>query len=84
MDEHGDACSRRGLEIRQPDRRTIMVRSKLTQTSPVTGERSGALLQAALAVAVGALLLGIVGFVQIDAMHNAAHDTRHATGFPCH
>lgn len=38
---------------------------------------------------VGAFLLGIVvlygvGFVQTSAVHSAAHDMRHALGFPCH
>jgi len=38
---------------------------------------------------VSALLLGIIivygaGFVQAPAVHSAAHDMRHATGFPCH
>ncbi|NNE82305.1 MAG: CbtB-domain containing protein [Silicimonas sp.] len=41
-----------------------------------------------LAMAFAALLgLGIVvlaGHVQASAVHDAAHDTRHATGFPCH
>jgi cobalt transporter subunit CbtB len=85
MDEHGDACSRRGLGVRMPDRRASMSSSHTTTTAAhgiaATG---GALLQAAFAALLGVLLLGIVGFVQIDAVHNAAHDTRHANGFPCH
>jgi cobalt transporter subunit CbtB len=32
----------------------------------------------------GALILYGVGFSTISGMHNAAHDTRHVTGFPCH
>lgn len=37
----------------------------------------------------GAFLLGIVilygvGFAHIPVAHNAAHDVRHAQGFPCH
>ena len=32
----------------------------------------------------GAVMLYGVGFSKVSAMHNAAHDTRHATGFPCH
>ncbi|MFN3208654.1 MAG: CbtB domain-containing protein [Roseovarius sp.] len=38
-------------------------------------------------VAVAALGLGIVfvaGHVQAATLHDAAHDVRHATGFPCH
>lgn len=59
--------------------------------SNLTAARS----QAANAVAaralpiVSAFLLGIfvvatAGFVSIPAVHNAAHDQRHAIGFPCH
>lgn len=38
---------------------------------------------------MGALLLGGVilfaaGFLNTAAVHNAAHDTRHSQGFPCH
>ena len=29
------------------------------------------------------ILLG-VGFVPVEAVHNAAHDTRHGFAFPCH
>ena len=43
---------------------------------------------AKLAMAFAALIgLGIVtlaGHVQASALHDAAHDVRHATGFPCH
>jgi len=39
--------------------------------------------------AVAALLFGVtilyfVGFSNFPRAHNAAHDTRHASGFPCH
>jgi cobalt transporter subunit CbtB len=39
--------------------------------------------------AIGALLFGsvilyFVGFSNLPQAHNAAHDTRHASGFPCH
>ena len=39
--------------------------------------------------AVGLLLFGLVllygvGFSAIPAVHDAAHDTRHAIAFPCH
>lgn len=48
------------------------------------GARTGELLQALLAACLGALLLAGVGFSHIPALHNAAHDTRHSNGFPCH
>jgi len=42
------------------------------------------LAAALLAGGLGAVMLFGVGFAQIDAVHNAAHDTRHAVSFPCH
>jgi cobalt transporter subunit CbtB len=35
-------------------------------------------------LAFGLLLLAGAGFAGSDFVHNAAHDTRHAIGFPCH
>jgi cobalt transporter subunit CbtB len=46
--------------------------------------RTGALLQPLLAAALGLVILFGVGFSHIEAFHNAAHDTRHSAGFPCH
>lgn len=39
---------------------------------------------AMIALAIGATLVALGGHVQADALHDAAHDVRHATGFPCH
>lgn len=33
---------------------------------------------------LGSALIFGVGLAQDERMHNAAHDTRHAIGFPCH
>ena len=41
-------------------------------------------MQAALAMLLGGLILGVVGFSHVEIIHNAGHDTRHASGFPCH
>jgi len=39
----------------------------------------------AIAVLVfGLVTLYFVGFSTASAAHNATHDTRHASGFPCH
>ncbi len=35
-------------------------------------------------IALGLLILFCVGFLQVPAVHNGTHDTRHANGFPCH
>ena len=55
-------------------------------SSPVTLSLS---LSQRILLAVGSCLLGAVliffaGFSHIEALHNAAHDTRHSAAFPCH
>ncbi|QCI98415.1 CbtB domain-containing protein [Agrobacterium larrymoorei] len=42
------------------------------------------ILQGLSAIALGLFIVGFVGFSHVEAMHNAAHDTRHANAFPCH
>jgi cobalt transporter subunit CbtB len=42
-----------------------------------------------LLVTFGSILMGLslvyfAGFSHLDLIHNAAHDTRHSSGFPCH
>jgi cobalt transporter subunit CbtB len=49
-----------------------------------TSSRSEALVAAVLAALLGSFLIWGVGFSHIDVLHNAAHDTRHSAGFPCH
>lgn len=49
-------------------------------TSSLTS--AGASTIAALILGIG--LLFVSGFAQADALHKPTHDTRHATGFPCH
>lgn len=36
------------------------------------------------AIAIGFSIVYIAGHEQAHALHNAAHDARHAAGFPCH
>ena len=42
------------------------------------------LVAGACAFLFGSALLYGVGLAQDERLHNAAHDTRHAIGFPCH
>ena len=37
-----------------------------------------------LALVLGILLIGTIGFASDMRVHNGAHDTRHSLGFPCH
>ncbi|QIB33031.1 CbtB domain-containing protein [Ancylobacter pratisalsi] len=41
-------------------------------------------LQITFAALIGVFVIGGVGFSHISAVHNATHDVRHATAFPCH
>jgi cobalt transporter subunit CbtB len=36
------------------------------------------------AMLLGAIMVFVAGFSSIAAVHNAAHDVRHASNFPCH
>ncbi len=33
---------------------------------------------------LGLVILLFVGFAPVNALHNAAHDSRHSVSFPCH
>lgn len=47
-------------------------------------DRIGARASLAVAFAIGASLIFLVGFAQSQTLHDAAHDTRHTQNFPCH
>ena len=65
-----------------------LVHTRIIGAQPVTksqiSARSETLAAAMLAAFLGTFLLWGVGFSHLDVLHNAAHDTRHSTGFPCH
>ena len=42
------------------------------------------LAQIALVALIGLTVLFTAGLSQSQTLHDAAHDTRHSTGFPCH
>ena len=56
-----------------------------TQTATISSLTvSQRLIAGGLALFLGLALVGGVGFASDMAVHNGAHDTRHALGFPCH
>jgi len=59
---------------------TTAVRGATATWTCVIAER----LPALLVLAFGLVILYGVGFSPFTRAHNAAHDTRHANGFPCH
>ena len=54
-----------------------------TAVSSTTATATG-ILPIALAALFGLGIVAVTGHVQAGALHDAAHDMRHATGFPCH
>lgn len=53
----------------------------LTQAKPILSVQTAVIAFAAIA---GIAIISIAGHVQATTLHDAAHDVRHATGFPCH
>jgi len=61
----------------------------MSQTSPIQQDSISVAKQAKTNQVLAAMLLGVtvlmaVGFAPLEVIHNATHDTRHSTGFPCH
>ncbi|MCQ0094235.1 MULTISPECIES: CbtB domain-containing protein [unclassified Roseovarius] len=60
----------------------------MTTLTQVQGQSHGKLradiLPALFAAVLGLAIITLTGHVQASALHDAAHDVRHATGFPCH
>ncbi|MHA3735327.1 CbtB domain-containing protein [Pseudomonas sp. Eth.TT006] len=54
--------------------------AKISSTSTLTQRLTAAIFASIL----GAGLVYFAGFSHIEAVHNAAHDTRHSAAFPCH
>ena len=54
--------------------------------TPTTLTKSTAttLLPALFALLLGATIVFLAGHAQSATLHDAAHDVRHAPGFPCH
>jgi cobalt transporter subunit CbtB len=60
---------------------SVLVSSSAHSASAPLAQR---LVAAVGASVLGACLVFFAGFSHIDAVHNAAHDTRHSAAFPCH
>ena len=55
-----------------------------SRTASSTTTLTQRLTAALFASILGAGLVYFAGFSHIEAVHNAAHDTRHSSAFPCH
>jgi cobalt transporter subunit CbtB len=56
-----------------------------TTSAPSASSSTASLAaQRLIAAAIGAFVIGMVGFSQMSVAHNAGHDYRHSMAFPCH
>lgn len=58
----------------------------MAHTPSATGAAasSSLLVPRLVAAAIGAFIIGMVGFSHMSVAHNASHDYRHSMAFPCH
>ena len=54
------------------------------KTKTMQAAKIETLKAASLAFLLGVLLIYGIGFSHIEAVHDSAHDSRHALSFPCH
>ncbi len=55
-----------------------------TTSATQTSDKSTALMSVLFMAVLGGVILFAAGHAQSATLHDAAHDVRHATGFPCH
>ena len=63
---------------------SLITSSQSAQADALSSVQSSSVKQALVALVFGFAVLFIVGFMPVEAAHNAAHDARHALAFPCH
>jgi cobalt transporter subunit CbtB len=61
-----------------------MVSHSSVAARPAATRHQVGVVQALALMALGLFIVGMVGFSPLEAVHNAAHDTRHSNAFPCH
>ena len=56
----------------------------IATTAPTQTKTSSNVLSVLTAGILGLGIITVAGHVQAVTLHDAAHDVRHTTGFPCH
>jgi cobalt transporter subunit CbtB len=62
----------------------VTARSKKMTTTTSSVKATSTLASVLFMAVLGAAVLFVAGHAQSSTLHDAAHDVRHATGFPCH
>ncbi|MFT5650828.1 MAG: cobalt transporter subunit CbtB [Yoonia sp.] len=60
------------------------MKKTIATTAPTQTKTSSTVLSVLAAGIVGLGIITVAGHVQAATLHDAAHDVRHTTGFPCH
>jgi cobalt transporter subunit CbtB len=58
--------------------------TKMNTLNQTSAKTTSALTSVLFVAMLGATTLFLTGFAQSQTLHDAAHDVRHSTGFPCH
>jgi cobalt transporter subunit CbtB len=59
-------------------------RDRMNTLNQTTAKSASSLMSILFVALLGGVLLFVAGHAQSGTLHDAAHDVRHATGFPCH
>jgi len=62
----------------------IKMSTAIRSVSLPVAQQQEAVRYGILALLLGTIFIGVAGFAPIQAIHDAAHNTRHAISFPCH
>ncbi|MES2432726.1 MAG: CbtB domain-containing protein [Pseudomonadota bacterium] len=55
-----------------------------TTTKTLASSKATALMSVLFVAMLGASTVFLTGFAHSQTLHDAAHDVRHSSGFPCH
>ncbi len=77
----GDLPSKMGVSVQQLGLTEGDMTTKTISTSVAVSQR---MMAGFICLFLGASLVFLVGMSHVSMAHNAAHDTRHGLGFPCH
>jgi cobalt transporter subunit CbtB len=80
----GRPSKKSGEEPMQLHTEGVAMNATATASAVSSLSLSQRLIAGGLALFLGLVLVMGVGFAGDQAIHNGAHDTRHAMGFPCH
>ena len=58
--------------------------SEIIQNQQVISVQNNKQIQVFAAALLGLTILSVVSLAPMEVIHNATHDVRHSSGFPCH